>query len=145
MKLVTIGVTKKSAEYFFKVLSDSQVRQVVDVRINNTGQLAGFTKKPDFEYFLRTLCNVDYRHAVELAPTRDLLKAYKQRRCTWKEYERRFRRLIEERQIERIFTPSELDNTCLLCSEPGPEQCHRRLVAEYLSVHWVDVQIEHLT
>jgi len=145
MKLFTIGFTKKSAETFFTRLKEAGVRRLVDVRLNNVSQLAGFAKKDDLRYFTKTICQIDYIHLPELAPTAEILDPYKKvRNGDWQLYERQFLDLMRSRQIE-ITTPRELlDGGCLLCSEEKPHHCHRRLVAEYLQQHWNDVQIEHI-
>ena len=70
MRLFTIGFTKKSAEGFFTNLSKAGVKRVIDIRLNNMSQLAGFTKRDDLRYFLRTICNIDYIHLPELAPNK---------------------------------------------------------------------------
>lgn len=144
MRILTIGFTKKSAERFFGMLRAAGARRVVDVRLNNVSQLAGFAKKNDLAYFLRQICGVDYTHVPSLAPTKDMLDTYKKKRGTWEDYERRFVDLMAERRIEEKIKPETLEDACLLCSEDQPHHCHRRLVAEYLRERWGDVQIEHL-
>ena len=144
MRILTIGFTKKSAERFFGMLRAAGARRVVDVRLNNVSQLAGFAKKNDLAYFLRQICGVDYTHVPSLAPTKDMLDTYKKKRGTWEDYERRFVELMAERRIEEKIKPETLEDACLLCSEDKPHHCHRRLVAEYLRERWGDVQIEHL-
>jgi uncharacterized protein (DUF488 family) len=144
MKIFTIGFTKKSAETFFTRLKNAAVTRLVDVRLNNVSQLAGFTKKDDLRYFTRAICNIEYIHLPELAPTADILDAYrKQKNGDWELYERRFLDLMRSRQIEKTRRDI-LDRGCLLCSEEKPLHCHRRLVAEYLKEHWGDVEIEHI-
>ena len=144
MKIFTVGFTKKSAETFFTRLKKSGAKRLVDVRLNNISQLAGFTKKDDLRYFTKAICNIDYVHLPELAPTADILNAYKkQKNGDWELYERRFLDLMRSRQIEKL--PREvLDGGCLLCSEERPDHCHRRLVAEYLKEHWGEIEIEHI-
>ena len=144
MKLFTIGFTQKSAEAFFSAIKKSGAERIVDIRLNNTSQLAGFTKQDDLRYFLRQICGVDYRHEPRLAPTADILDDYKKKRIAWNEFERRFMELIRRRQIETTVSKEILSGGCLLCSEATPDQCHRRLVAEYLSAHWNDVEVRHL-
>lgn len=144
MRILTIGFTKKSAERFFEMLHTAGAKRVVDVRLNNVSQLAGFAKKNDLAYFLRQICNVDYRHVPSLAPTKEMLDTYKKKRGTWEDYERRFIDLMADRRIEDKIEPETLEDACLLCSEDQPHHCHRRLVAEYLREHWGDVDIEHL-
>jgi len=145
MKLFTIGFTKKSAETFFTRLKNAGVKCLVDVRLNNVSQLAGFTKKDDLRYFTRAICNIEYVHLPELAPTADILNAYKKaKNGDWQLYERQFLDLIRARQIENTTPRELLDGGCLLCSEEKPHHCHRRLVAEYLKDKWSDVDIEHI-
>ncbi|MFS8806689.1 DUF488 domain-containing protein [Synechococcus sp. R6-10] len=143
MKIFTIGFTKKSAEQFFNRLKQPGPVRVVDTRLNNTSQLAGFTKKNDLEFFLHEICKLGYIHLPELAPTQEILDAYKAS-GDWSNYERQFLSLMAERRIEDQVDKSILDGGCLLCSEATPEHCHRRLVAEYLRRKWGDVEIVHL-
>jgi uncharacterized protein (DUF488 family) len=144
MKLFTIGFTKKSAESFFETLRKSGAKRVVDVRLNNVSQLAGFTKKQDLAYFLAQIDGIDYVHVPLLAPTQQLLDAYKKRRGSWTAYEQQFLELMKERRIEEKVSRDLAADGCLLCSEEKPQHCHRRLVAEYLQRHWGDVNIVHL-
>jgi uncharacterized protein (DUF488 family) len=144
MKLYTIGFTKKSAETFFTRLTNAGVRRLVDVRLNNVSQLAGFTKRDDLRYFTRVICKIDYAHLPDLAPTQDILDAYKKQKGDWGLYERQFLDLMRSRHIEDKVSREMLDGGCLLCSEETPHHCHRRLVAEYLKEHWPDVEIEHI-
>jgi uncharacterized protein (DUF488 family) len=144
VKLFTIGFTKKSAEEFFTRLKQPGLVRLVDVRLNNVSQLAGFTKKNDLTFFLREICNLHYVHLTELAPTQDILDAYKKEGGDWSVYERQFLALLAARRVEETVDQNLLAGGCLLCSEPAPEQCHRRLVAEYLRGKWGAVEIEHL-
>jgi len=144
INLFTIGFTQKSAKNFFDSLKKAGVKRVIDTRLNNVSQLAGFTKKADLEYFLKTIDNIDYVHLVDLAPTQDILDEYKKKKGDWATYEKKFLQLIENRQIEEKVSPDLIDNACLLCSEAKPHQCHRRLVAEYLNGKWGNVSICHL-
>lgn len=144
MKIYTIGFTRKSAEAFFRLLQDAQVKQLVDVRLNNVSQLAGFTKRDDLRFFTRAICGIDYVHVPTLAPTQDILDAYRKEKGDWQLYERQFLELMAARRVEEAVTRELLDGGCLLCSEETPDRCHRRLVAEYLREKWGDVEIEHL-
>lgn len=144
MKIFTIGFTKKSAEQFFTKLRDSGATRIVDVRLNNVSQLAGFAKKNDLKFFLREICGMDYVHVPLLAPTQDLLDGYKKKGGRWLDYERGFLELMKSRQIEESIPKDTIAESCLLCSEETPNQCHRRLVAEYLNQRWGDVKIIHL-
>ncbi|WP_055532930.1 DUF488 family protein [Streptomyces graminilatus] len=144
MKLYTIGFTKKSAEKFFELLREAGVTALVDVRLNNVSQLSGFAKRDDLRYFLGEICGAQYSHRTELAPTKDMLDAYKKRDIGWAAYEGRFLELMKVRQIEDTVRRESLDNAVLLCSEDNAHHCHRRLVAEYLAQKWGDVTIEHL-
>jgi uncharacterized protein (DUF488 family) len=144
MTLFTIGFTHTSAESFFSRLRASGARRVVDVRLRNVSQLAGFAKRDDLRYFLGALCDVPYVHRLELAPSEPMLDAYQKRRTDWPTYERAFRDLLRTRKIEQALTPADLDGACLLCSEHEAHHCHRRLVAEYLRDAWGRVAIVHL-
>jgi uncharacterized protein (DUF488 family) len=145
MKLFTIGFTKKTARRFFHLLQGSGVKRVIDVRLNNVSQLAGFAKRDDLAFFLDEICGISYTHVPELAPTQDMLDAFKKRKGDWDTYERRFLALMKERRIEETLSKEVIADGCLLCSEDKPHHCHRRLVAEYLTNHWGDVQITHLS
>lgn len=139
LDVYTVGWKGRSAEEFFETLRAAGIRRLIDVRINNRSQLAGFTKQRDLAYFLRTILGVEYQHRPELAPTRELLSDYRQGRIDWAEYERRFLALIEQRRIEELLDPEEFSTpTVLLCTEPGPTHCHRRLLVEYLAERWQD-------
>jgi len=144
MKIFTIGFTKKSAEQFFDCLKQPGLKRIVDVRLNNVSQLAGFTKKNDLKFFLRELCKIDYVHLPELAPTQDILDAYKKNGGDWSAYEKHFLALMGTRRIEDKLIKSLIDGGCLLCSEATPEHCHRRLVTKYLLDKWGNVEIQHL-
>ena len=145
MKVFTIGFTKKSAESFFSAVRDSGARRVIDVRLNNTSQLAGFSKRDDLQFFLREIGGLDYVHVAELAPTRELLDAYRKKQGDWSTYERGYRELIQSRRIEDTIPREVIASGCLLCSEDQPHHCHRRLVAEYLRERWGDLEIVHLS
>ena len=144
MTLFTIGFTKKTAKEFFETLRDNGVVRVVDVRLNNVSQLAGFAKKQDLIYFLEAICGIKYVHEPLLAPTQEMLAEYKKKKGSWEDYEARFLDLMETRKIENNISPEILSNACLLCSEDKPHHCHRRLVAEYLNQRWRDIEISHL-
>src|ERR1700676_3063241 len=143
MKLFTIGFTKASCEFFFSRLSRSHVRALIDVRLNNVSQLAGFAKKDDLKFFSKAICHIGYEHIPELAPTQNILDEYKKSKGLWSTYAEKFLDLMATRKIENIDR-SRLDGGCLLCSEDKPHHCHRRLVAEYLKNKWGNVEIEHL-
>jgi uncharacterized protein (DUF488 family) len=141
----TIGFTKTTAEGFFERLLRSKVRTVIDVRLNNTSQLAGFAKAKDLKYLLGKIGDIKYQHLPILAPTDDILTAFKKEKGDWSLYESRFLRLMAEREIENKLKPEMLDQACLLCSEDTPHHCHRRLVCEYLNEKWGNVlRVNHL-
>jgi uncharacterized protein (DUF488 family) len=146
MKIFTIGFTQKRAETFFEILLQNNVQRLVDIRLRPNGQLSGFAKKDDLPYFLANLVNgCQYIHIPELAPAKEILKDYRSD-ADWQRYEERFNTLMDERRILDILDRDEFENhrSCLLCSEATPEQCHRRLVAERLQGHWLNVEIVHL-
>jgi uncharacterized protein (DUF488 family) len=144
-QIYTIGFAKKSAEEFFGRLRQHRIQLLVDVRLHNTSQLAGFTKKADLSYFLREILGAQYLHEPMLAPTEELLRDYQKGRISWAEYERSFLELLRQRQVEKHI-PKNLfaKPTVLLCSEYAADYCHRRLVAEYLAEKWGSVDIIHL-
>ena len=143
--MLTIGFTKKTAEQFFTKLTSAGAQRVLDVRLNNVSQLAGFAKRGDLKYFLQAICGIDYIHLPELAPNQTMLDAFKkQKGMEWSEYSDRYVQLLRERKVEEKLDQSLLQNGCLLCSEDKPHHCHRRLAAEYLSQHWGNAQIIHL-
>ena len=145
MEIATIGFTQRSAEDFFGTLRRAGIRRLVDVRRSNTSQLAAFAKRDDLAYFLRELVDVEYREAPLLAPTRELLDAYRKRRITWSDYAVGYRRLLDEREVHgRLDRALFAERAVLLCSEHSPDRCHRRLVVEHLAEHWGDVTAVHL-
>jgi len=144
MKMFTVGFTKKSAEQFFTLLQRSGAKRLVDVRLNNSSQLAGFSKRDDLEYFLKAICRMEYVHLPELAPTQQMLDVYKGKQVGWAEYERQFASLMASRKVEESVARDLLDDAVLLCSEPKPDKCHRRLVVEYFQKAWSEVEVEHL-
>lgn len=143
MKLYTIGFTKTSAENFFSRIKKSGVRKIIDVRLNNVSQLAGFAKRDDLAFFARSICGIECQHTPTLAPTQEMLDAYKKDGGSWDEYAEKFLSLLAQRKVERM-SRDQLNEGCLLCSEDKPHHCHRRLVAEYLKEKWGDVEIIHL-
>lgn len=141
----TIGFTKKSAKSFFTKLHEAGVRRIVDVRLNNSSQLAGFAKRDDLEFFLKGLYDIEYVHLPELAPTKDILDEYKKNKGDWSVYEREFLELMDKRRIQDSVPKELIAGGCLLCSEHLPNHCHRRLVVEYLARHWGNIETTHIT
>jgi uncharacterized protein (DUF488 family) len=137
-----MGFTKKTAEKFFELLRENDVKKVIDIRLNNKSQLAGFTKFPNLEFFLKEIASIDYEHELDLAPTKELLDKFKKKN-NWKDYKVQFNELLVTRKVEEK-NKDNFDRACLLCSEVEPDQCHRRLVAGYLKDRWKDVVISHL-
>jgi uncharacterized protein (DUF488 family) len=144
MTLFTIGFTKKSAERFFESLREAGVCRVVDVRLNNSSQLAGFSKRDDLKYFLKAICGIEYAHLPEFAPTQEILDEYKKEEGSWERYETLYLELLRERAADRTMMREFFDGACLLCSEATPEHCHRRLLAEYLRDKWGELRIVHI-
>ncbi|WP_254563132.1 DUF488 domain-containing protein [Dyadobacter diqingensis] len=145
IKLYTIGFTEKPAETFFNLLKSSGIKQIVDTRINNVSQLAGFAKGTDLPYFARTIGNISYEHNLDFAPTKELLSRYRAHKLTWEEYETEYLNLLDIRKIAQKTDIEKLHENCLLCSEHQPDRCHRRLLAEYLRHVRNDIRIIHLT
>ena len=145
MEIYTIGFTQRTAAAFFGALKEAGVRRLVDVRLNNSSQLAGFAKREDLAYFLREICATSYYHEPLLAPTQEMLDAYKKAKGSWDDYERRFIALLRERRVEEAISPAIFAvPTVLLCSEATADHCHRRLVCDYLDAHWGNARAIHL-
>ncbi len=145
MRIYTIGFTQKSAAQFFETLKRAGIKQLLDVRLHNSSQLAGFSKRDDLAYFLKEICQAKYKHEPMLAPDTQMLDLYKKKKIKWSEYESLFLDLLADRKIERELPPDLFAKpTVLLCSEAGAQQCHRRLVLEYLSRSMEGIEIVHL-
>jgi uncharacterized protein (DUF488 family) len=145
MEIYTIGFTQTTAESFFGRLKDAGVARLLDVRLNNSSQLAGFAKAKDLPYFLRELVGAGYEHEPLLAPTQEILDAYKKQGGSWQDYETAFLALLQQRRVEEALDRDAFDApTALLCSEASAEHCHRRLVCEYLAARWPNVRAVHL-
>lgn len=145
MEIYSIGFTQTTAEHFFGRLKRAGVKRLLDVRLNNSSQLSGFAKARDLPYFLGELAAAEYEHAPVLAPTQDLLDGYRKEKKGWAWYEDAFLDLMATRRIEVTLDQADFEQpTALLCSEATAEQCHRRLVCEYLARHWSDVRAVHL-
>lgn len=145
LEIYTIGFTQTAAEHFFGRLADTGVARVLDVRLSNSSQLAGFAKAQDLPFFLRELVGAEYRHEPLLAPTQSLFDGHRKEGMSWEAFSERFLALMAERRIETALAPSDFETrTALLCSEATAERCHRRLVCEYLAGHWPELQAVHL-
>ena len=146
MFLYTIGFTKKSAEQFFERIKYYRVKILIDVRLINNNVFAGFTKKNDLKYLLGEVCSCDYEHCPEYAPTKEILTAYKKKKISWPEYEKEYTNLMNERNSINDFITrfSDYETLCLLCAEPEPTHCHRRLLAEMISKKLDDLILTHI-
>ena len=145
MEIYSIGFTQKSAREFFDTLKAHGIERLLDVRLNNTSQLAAFAKQADLAYFLHEICDAAYEHEPLLAPTQDILDEFKKRKGSWEDYSEAYLSLIRSRKVESVLSrDSFLKKTVLLCSEPTPEHCHRRLALEYLRDQWGGIGIIHL-
>ena len=123
----------------------AEVKTLIDVRLNNVSQLSGFAKRDALKFYLKELCGSDYVHLPELAPTKDILNAYKKGDMSWQLYEDKFLNLMAQRNVEKSVSPAVLDHGCLLCSEHEPHFCHTRLLVEYLNEHSdLDLKVKHL-
>jgi len=144
MKIFTIGFTKKSAKEFFEILKTNNIEQIIDIRLNNTSQLAGFTKKDNLEYFLKELCSIDYCHFIFLAPTKEIRDRYIKSK-DWDVYVKEYIELLDNRKVlDKLDKSYFKRKSCFLCSEASADHCHRRLLVEYLKEHWDYVEIVHL-
>jgi len=145
MDIFTIGFTQKSAEEFFGLLQDNGVTLLVDIRLSPNSQLAGFTKQDNLPYFLDKLIGCGYKYEQRLAPSKELLGAYRKDK-DWAAYEKQYLTLLAERGVPGALDKGmfEKERACLLCSEPNADFCHRRLPAEYLQANWDGVTIIHI-
>lgn len=141
MRLYTIGYSKKTAEEFFDILRDNGVTQVVDIRRHNSNQLAGFTKQSDLPWFLDTIAGIGYSHELALAPSEDLMRAYRKEGLPFDEFAAKLRKQFEDREMP---TKATFDHAALLCSEADPSTCHRLVASEYLAEKWSGVEVIHL-
>ena len=144
MTIFTIGFTKKSAKQFFTTLAESGVKRVLDIRLNNKSQLAGFTRRDDLRYFLNSLNNIDYAHLIELAPESQMLKDYRAKRISWDEYAEQYTRLLRSRPEAIAILKALEPGDCLLCSEAEPHYCHRRLAAGLAQELRTGLEVRHL-
>lgn len=145
MTIYTIGFTQKSAKSFFETIKADDIQHIIDVRLNNKSQLAGFAKGRDLEYFLLQLCNAGYSHELQFAPTKKILSSYKHGQISWEEYESLFDDLMLKRRVVELFKKKYLiyDKVCFLCSEATAENCHRRLLAEKIGTE-LDLDVVHI-
>jgi len=143
-RIFTVGYAGKNACQFFTILKQAGIRKVIDVRLYNTSQLAGFTKKQDIEYFLQAIVGAEYISLPIMAPTKQLLNDYKKGQISWQQYETQFKSIITQRQIEKHIMSQDMNMSCFLCSETTADNCHRRLIAEYMAELWPNISIIHL-
>ncbi len=143
--IYTIGFRQKSLAEFISLLREAGVDAMIDIRLRNQSQLAGYTKKRDFDFLLREGFGIAYEHRPELAPTVEILDAYRTDE-DWQAYEQRFGPLMVEREMEHVAREilARYQSPCLLCSEPTADCCHRRLVAEYWQACLPELEIVHL-
>ena len=146
MNLYTIGFTKKSAEKFFTLIKQNKIQILIDIRLYNNTQLAGFAKGRDLPYFLRELCNCEYEHCTDYAPTKELLDNYRNKIVTWQDYKREFATIMANNDAVNDFLKrfGKYKSVCLLCTEATPEQCHRKLLADAIALREPSVEIKHL-
>jgi len=146
MIIYTIGFTKKTAKEFFNLISTNEIKLLVDIRLNNQSQLAGFAKNKDLEFFLKEICNCEYKHEMIFAPTKDILDDYKSKKITWAEYEVKYNELLNTRDAVKYFYKnfSNYDNVCFLCSEHEAKFCHRRLLAESIEDKIKGIEVKHI-
>jgi len=144
--IYTLGFRRKPLAEFITLLRQAGVDAVIDVRLRNTSQLSGYTKRDDLDFMLREGFGIAYEHHPELAPTPDILDAYRQDE-DWAAYEADFSPLLAERRAKEVGREilARYQSPCLLCSEPTADLCHRRLVAEYWVSHLPGLTIVHLT
>lgn len=145
LKIFTIGFTGTTAEGFFSRLRDAGVKKVIDTRLWPDTQLSGFAKKRDLPFLLQNLSSAAYEHKIDLAPTENILKDFKDKKIGWPEYESLYVQLLHDRCTAEKLMSNDVDDVCFLCAEKTPHHCHRRLLAEYLQREWnTEMEIIHL-
>lgn len=143
--LYTIGFTKKSAETFFNLLRRNGVKSLIDIRISNNSQLAGFAKGRDLDFFVKEICAARYEHILDFAPTKDLLDKWHKQEIDWRGYETTYVALLRQRKVVNKYDIKKFDHACFLCSEETPEKCHRRLLVEFMQREYSEeIIIKHL-
>ncbi len=146
MVLCTIGFTKKSAATFFETLKKHEIDLLIDIRLNNSSQLAGFSKGDDLKYFLQEICRCEYVHDMVFTPAKEIFDGFQSKNICWNEFETRYKELLKERSATSHFVSdySKYKAVCLLCSEATPDHCHRRLLAELLKESNDEIQVVHI-
>jgi uncharacterized protein (DUF488 family) len=141
----TIGYERRPLSELIGALRQAGVDAVIDIRLRNTSQLAGYTKRDDLAFLLQEGFAIAYEHHPELAPTDEILDTYHADH-DWPGYESRFRALLAERQAETVGRAilARYHAPCLLCHEASAEHCHRRLVAERWAAHIPGLMVVHL-
>ena len=136
-KIYTIGFTQKTAQTFFETLKYNKIENILDIRLNNTSQLAGFAKYPDIKFFLHEICNIRYIHDTKFSPTKETLKKYKNKEIKWYEYVEEFSQTMANRDIHKHIQANYLEDitTCLLCSESTADQCHKKVFNDLDIIH----------
>lgn len=145
-QIYTIGFTKKTAQRFFELLKNNNVELMLDIRLNNTSQLAGFAKYPDIKYFLHVISDIEYVHDSTFSPSEATLKKYKKKEIEWQHYVEEFNQTMVKREIREYIQANYAieKRICLLCSESMADQCHRRLVSNEFKKVFSDLEIVHL-
>lgn len=136
MMIYTIGSNRKSAETFFELLRRNDVRFLLDIRLRNSSQLAGFAKGNDLEYFTGRILGIGYRHDVRFAPDEGLFEVRKSKGLNMEQFALKFWETLEERDMKQVLLDEYagvMDGICLMCSEEDHRECHRSVVAGYIS------------
>lgn len=145
--LFTIGYTKKTLQEFIERLKNAGVDCIVDIRLNNTSQLAGFSKKDDLDFLLNQGFGISYIHLPELAPSEEILARYKADK-NWAVYERDYGELADKRNMVKLFLDTAAQEgwrrPCLLCAEDIADHCHRRVLAEKIQAEVSGLEVKHL-
>ena len=146
--LYTIGFTKKTAEQFYNLIRNNGITTIIDVRLNNTSQLASFSKYPDIVFFLHEICNCKYISERFFSPEEKTLKDYKNNAITWEEYVIQFNETLERRCIKDFISRNyskivQNEKICFLCSEDLPNMCHRKIIADIFA-ELFDMKVNHL-
>jgi uncharacterized protein (DUF488 family) len=134
LEIYTSGTSGITAERFFLRLRELKATSVIDTRIHPSSQLSGYSKQESLKYFLKEILQIPYIYESQLCPIEQDFKLYKNKQMIWKTYQDKYYQLLINRNIkEKIDFSPWGDRPVILCSESSPDQCHRRLAAEFIS------------
>ena len=82
----------------------------------------------------------------ELAPPPKLVGSWYRGEITWNEFENRYREYLADSAVHKVvlqlIASAQKNDVTIMCVEPTPENCHRRLLAEYCQKIEPSLEIE---